>query len=132
MDQSKKIILILALLLITALMPVASAEVLRPDLVDFNKTVAYSDIGLTGTQEIQVWVGNILVMTGNTSAGSMPQPVGDYHVIIKPQLSNRWMNNPVLFLMDGFDYILAFFFPIFIILCMIAIAAGLASYGRRR
>ena len=131
METKEKITLILALILISAFTPFASAEILRPDLVDFNKSVAYSDLGLTGTQEIQIWVGNILVMTGNTSAGSMPQPVGDYHVIVKPQLSNRWWNNPALFLTDAFDYILAFFFPIFIILCMFAIAAGLASYGRR-
>jgi len=129
MKLEKTALLILCVLAVIVLP--ASAEVLHPEMVDFNKTIAYSDLGLTGQQDIQVWVGNILVMTGNTSAGYLPQPVGDYHVIVKPSLINRWMNNPPLFLKDAMDYLLAFALPIFIILGLGAILIGLAHAGRK-
>jgi hypothetical protein len=129
----KKTTLILCIaLLISFIVPGVSAEVLRPDMVDFNKTVAYSDLGLTGQQDIQVWVSDVLVMTGNTSAGSMPQPVGDYHVIVKPSMSNRWINNPGLFFTDAIAYLLTFALPLFMILGLIGAASALSSYGRRR
>lgn len=124
--------LILVLLLTIAFIPLASAEVLHPEMVDYNKTVAFSDLGLVGSQEIQVWVGSTLVMTGNTTAGSMPQPIGDYHVVTKPSTASRWTSSPVLFFNDMIGLILANFAPIFLILCMIAIASALAGYGRGR
>jgi len=127
----KKTNLIFCIALLITLIPCVSAVVLHPEMVDYNKTVAYSDLGLTGTQEIQVWVGNVLVMTGNTSAGSMPQPIGDYHVVVKPALGNRWLTNPALFLTDAVDYLLAFALPLFVIFGFIAIIIGISRYGRR-
>ncbi len=97
-----------------------------------NKTMSYADLGLTGSQDIQIWVGNTLVETGNTSAGYLYQPDGDFTVVVKPTLSNRWLNNPALFLTDAMDYLLAFAFPLFIILGFAAIIIGLANMGRRR
>jgi len=123
-------ILILALLALLVL-PV-SAEVLHPEMVDFNKTMTYADLGLTGSQDIQIWVGNTLVETGNTTAGYLYQPTGDYTVVVKPQLANRWLNSPPLFLKDAFAYLLEFAIPIFIILGLGAVLIGLARYGGRR
>jgi len=127
----KKITLILCTaLLLLVIIPTVSAEVLRPDLVDFNKTMSFADLGLTGSQDVQIWVGDKLVETGNTTAGYLYQPIGDYTVVVKPTLSNRWLNNPALLLVDFIDYLLAFAFPLFVIFGFGAILVGLSRYGR--
>jgi len=128
---SQKTTLIFCLVLLIASIPAVSAEILHPEMVT-NKTMSYADLGLTGSQDIQIWVGNTLVETGNTSAGYLYQPDGDFTVVVKPTLSNRWLNNPALFLTDAMDYLLAFAFPLFIILGFAAIIIGLANMGRRR
>ena len=130
MQPKATVILILAVLCVLVLP--ASAEVLHPEMVDLNKTMSYADLGLTGSQEIQVWVGNTLVETGNTTAGYLYQPTGDYTVVVKPQLSNRWLNSPPLLLKDAIAYLMEFAIPIFILLGLGAVLIGLAGYGRRR
>ena len=131
--KNTKLILCLAIL-IALFVPLVSAVVLKPDMVDLNRTITFSDLGLTGQEDVQIWVGTDLVEYGNTSgADILYQPLdADFHIVTRPTLSSRWLNNPALFLTDAFDYILAFFFPIFIIMCMIAIASGLAAHGRKR
>jgi len=134
MDPKKtKPVIVSIVFLIALLVPAVSAVVLIPDLVDLNKTISFSDLGLNGQQDIQIWVGNQLVETGNTSgADVLYQPIGDYLVVNRPTLTSRWLNNPALFLTDAMDYLLAFIFPIFIILGLASILIGLSSYGRRR
>lgn len=120
-------------LLIALFVPFGSAEVLKPDMVDFNKTITFSDLGLTGQEDVQIWVGAELVERGNTSgADILYQPISaDYHVVTRPSLASRWLNNPALFLTDLLDYLLAFIFPIFVICGLVAILFGLAHIGRR-
>lgn len=134
MVPKNKTLLICTVLLIAFLVPFASAEVLKPDMVDFNKTITFSDLGLTGQEDVQIWVGTDLVERGNTSgADILYQPISaDYHVVTRPTLMSRWLNNPALFLTDAVEYLLAFAFPLFIIFGFIAILFGLAGYGRRR
>lgn len=130
----KKTKLVLSIVfLIALLVPVVSAVVLREDMIDPNKTINYADLGLTGQQDIQIWVGDTLVEYGNTSgADVLYQPLNDYTTVVKPSLSNRWLNNPALLLTDAVDYLLSFALPIFIILGLGAILIGLAGLGRRR
>jgi hypothetical protein len=127
MNRSK--ILIIGIICLFALIPLASADVLHPELIS-NKTISFADLGLTGQQDIQIWQGNILIETANTSAGYIYAPEGDYFVVVKPALTNRWLNNPAMFLVDAVDYLLAFALPLFMILGMGAILIGLAKYGR--
>jgi len=122
-------IYILGFICLLALIPCASAEVLHPELVS-NNTISFADLGLTGQQDIQIWQGNILIETANTTAGFIYAPIGDYFVVVKPALTNRWLNNPVMFLTDAVDYLLAFALPLFMILGMAAILIGLAKHGR--
>jgi hypothetical protein len=126
--KQKTICLLILATLCLIVFPV-SAEVLHPEMVDLNKTMSYADLGLTGSQEIQIWVGSTLVETGNTTAGYLYQPVGDFTVVVKPQLANRWLNNPALLLKDIVAYLLEFAIPLFIILGLCAILFGLARYG---
>lgn len=128
MKSSK--ILIISLICLFALIPYANAEVLHPELVS-NNTISFADLGLTGQQDIQIWQGNILIETANTTAGFIYAPMGDYFIVVKPALTNRWLNNPVMFLTDAVDYLLAFSLPIFMILGMAAILIGLSKRGRR-
>jgi hypothetical protein len=125
------ILVYIAVLCVLFVMP-ASAEVLRPDMVDLNKTVSFADLGLIGQQDIQIWVGPYLVETGNTTAGYLYQPIGDYFIVVKPSLANRWLNKPDLLLKDAVSYLLEFALPIFIILGLGAILIGLARYGGRK
>ena len=119
--------------LIALLVPSVPAVVLREDMLDLNRTINFADLGLTGQQDVQIWVGDELVEYGNTSgADVLYQPINDYTTVIKPTLSNRWMNNPALLLTDAVDYLLSFALPIFIILGLGAILIGLAGFGRRR
>lgn len=130
-SQNAKLIFCAALL-IALFVPFASAEVLHPELVDMNKTITFSDLGLTGQEDIQIWQGMTLIERGNTSgADILYQPLGDYLVVTRPTLISRWMNNPALFLTDAIDYLLAFVFPLFLIFGFCAILVGLARYGRR-
>ena len=125
-----KIIICIALL-IALFVPLTSAVVLKPDLVDLNKTITFADLGLTGQEDIQIWVGNELVETGNTSGeDTLYQPLGDYLIVTRPTLSSRWLNDPALFLTDVIDYLLAFALPLFVICGFFAILIGLAEYGR--
>jgi len=119
---------ILGFICLLVLVSCASAEVLHPELVS-NNTISFADLGLTGQQDIQIWQGNILIETANTSAGYIYAPIGDYFVVVKPSLTNRWVNNPAMLLTDAIDYLLAFALPIFIILGMAAILIGLAKHG---
>lgn len=123
-----KILILVSFLMISTV----SAVVLHPELVDFNKTMAYSDLGLTGSQDIQIWVGSTLVETGNSTAGYLYQPIGDFHVVTKPQLFNRWLSNPAYLLTDTVDYLGTFAVPLFVFIGFGAILIGLANYGRRR
>lgn len=131
MIHTKMVIPVLVLCAFCALVPFASADVFHPELVDFNRTITFADLGLTGQQDVQIWQGNILVETANTTSGRVYAPVGDYMVVVKPTLVNRWLNNPGLLLKDAVDYILAFALPIFIILALGAILIGLSRAGRR-
>ena len=125
-------IVICTALLIALFVPLVSAVVLKPELVDLNKTITFADLGLTGQEDIQIWVGNELVETGNTSGVDiLYQPLGDYLVVTRPTLSSRWLNDPALFLTDVIDYLLAFALPLFVIFGFLAILIGLAAYGRR-
>lgn len=128
-----KISILCIALLIALFVPFGSAEVLQPDMVDFNKTITFSDLGLTGQEDVQIWVGTELIERGNTSgADILYQPISaDYHVVTRPSLASRWLNNPALFLTDLIDYLLAFIFPIFVICGLVAILFGLAHIGRR-
>lgn len=128
-----KISILCIALLIALFVPFVSAEVLQPDMVDFNKTITFSDLGLTGQEDVQIWVGTELIERGNTSgADILYQPISaDYHVVTRPSLASRWLNNPALFLTDLIDYLLAFIFPIFVICGLVAILFGLAHIGRR-
>ena len=128
------LLVILIFITFCILMPVpASAIVYREDMVDLNQTISYADLGLSGQQDIQIWVGSVLVETGNTSgADVLYQPLGDYTTVVKPSLSNRWLNNPGLFLVDAVDYLLAFALPLFVIVGFAAILIGLAHVGRRK
>jgi len=118
------------ILLVLIVMAPVSAEVLHPEMVS-NKTVSFSDLGIIGSQDIQVWVGDTLVETANSSAGFIYAPENDYHVILKPTLVSRWASNPALLLIDIFSYLEAFTVPLFILLGMAAIIIGLARKGRR-
>jgi hypothetical protein len=119
--------------LIALLIPAVPAVVLREDMLDLNKTISYADLGLTGQQDVQIWVGNTLVEYGNTSgADVLYQPLNDYTTVIRPTLSNRWMNNPALMLVDAVGYLLSFALPIFVILGLGAILIGLSRAGGRR
>lgn len=130
--QKTKLVLSIVFL-IALLVPSVPAVVLREDMVDLNKTISFADLGLTGQQDVQIWVGDKLVEYGNTSgADVLYQPLNDYTTVIRPTLFTRWMNNPELLLTDAVDYLLAFALPIFIILGLGAILIGLAGYGRRR
>lgn len=131
--QKTKLVLSIALLLALVVSGV-SAVVLKPDMVDMNRTITYSDLGLTGQEDVQIWVGTDLVEYGNTSgADILYQPIdADYHVVTRPSLSSRWLNNPALLLTDAVDYALAFSLPLFIILGFCAILIGLSNYGKRR
>lgn len=126
--------LILIFAFACVLMPApVSAIIYHEDMVDLNQTITFADLGLSGQQDVQIWVGNTLVEAGNTSgADTLYQPLGDYTTVVKPSLSNRWLNNPALLLTDGVDYLLAFALPLFIILGFAAILVGLAHIGRRR
>jgi hypothetical protein len=131
-SQKLKRILCIALVLIAFIVPFASAEVLHPELVDMNKTITFSDLGLTGQEDVQIWQGTTLIERGNTSgADILYQPLGDYLVVTRPTLTSRWLNNPALLLYDLMDYLTAFIFPIFVILGFAAILIGLSRYGRR-
>lgn len=132
MEPKTKLILCIALLIVF-FVPFASAEVLQPDMVDFNKTITFSDLGLTGQEDIQIWVGTELVERGNTSgADILYQPISaDYHVVTRPTLMSRWLNNPGLFLKDAIEYLLEFSLPLFIICGFIAIIIALSAIGRR-
>jgi hypothetical protein len=127
MDFKKLSILIICIIAVVV-MPV-SATVLHPELVYENKTISFADLGLTGQQDVFIWQGNTLIETANTTAGYVYQPIGDYMIVVKPSLSNRWLNDPGLFLRDAVDYILAFALPLFIILGLLAICIGLARKG---
>lgn len=131
--QKTKLVLSIALLLALVVSGV-SAVVLKPDMVDMNRTITYSDLGLTGQEDVQIWVGTDLVEYGNTSgADILYQPIdADYHVVTRPSLSSRWLNNPALLLTDAVDYALEFSLPLFIILGFCAILIGLSNYGKRR
>jgi len=115
--KNTKLILCLAIL-IALFVPLVSAVVLRPDMVDLNRTITFSDLGLTGQEDVQIWVGTDLVEYGNTSgADILYQPLdADFHIVTRPTLSSRWLNNPALFLTDAVDYLMAFAFPLFVIL----------------
>lgn len=116
-------------LLIAFLVPCVSAEILHPEMVDCNKTMSYADLGLSGPNEIQIWVSDTLVQTGNTTAGHMCQPLNDYTVVQKPSLGTRWINNPKYLLDDAVMYLLTFAIPLFIIGGFLLI---LARIGRGR
>jgi hypothetical protein len=131
-SQNTKRILILALL-IALLVPLSSAVVLEPSMVDLNKSITFADLGLTGQEDVQIWVGDTLVEYGNTSgADVLYQPLQDYLVVTRPALRSRWLNNPALFLVDLMDYLMAFSFPLFVILGFCAILFSLSRYGRKR
>lgn len=131
MGNKNSILILCIVLLITLLPGVVSAEVLHPEMVDFNKTMAYSDLGLSGPSDIQIWVGNQIVETGNTTAGVLYQPLGDFTVVQKPSLANRWTGNPLNMFNDLTGFLFANFTTIFVMLGMVAVAVGLASFGRR-
>lgn len=129
--KKTNLILCIALLFILSI-PGAYALVLEPDMVDLNKSITFADLGLSGQQDVQIWVGDTLVETGNTSSADiLYQPLNDYTVVVKPTLWNRWLNNPALLLTDAIDYLTAFALPLFVILGFCAIIVGLANYGRR-
>lgn len=135
----KKTILILCTVFLIALLPLASAEVLRPDLVDMNKTISFADLGLSGPSEILIYSADpdddyrsVLVETGNSTADYLYQPIGDYQIVQKPSLANRWLGNPMHFFQDLTGIILTNFMAIFMILGMTAIVIGLAQIGKRR
>lgn len=128
----KKTSLLYIALLIALLAPCVSAEILHPEMVDCNKTMTYADLSLSGPSDVQIWVGTTLVETGNTTAGHLCQPLGDFSVVQKPALANRWMNNPGYLLTDAVGYLMTFAIPLFIIVGFFAICIGLASYGRKR
>jgi hypothetical protein len=130
----KKTNLVLSIVLLIALLiPAVPAVVLKEDMLDMNKTISFADLGLTGQQDVQIWVGDELVEYGNTSgADVLYQPLNDYTTVIRPTLFTRWANHPEFMLTDAVDYLLAFALPIFVILGLGAILIGLAGYGRRR
>lgn len=130
-SKNSTLTLICIALLIALLMPCVSAEVLHPEMVDCNKTMSYADLGLSGPNDVQIWVSDTLVETGNTTAGHLCQPLNDYTVVQKPSLSNRWINNPGFLFTDAIGYLLTFALPIFMILGFCAILIGLANHGRR-
>lgn len=130
--QKTKLVLSIVFL-IALLVPSVPAVVLNESQLDMNKTISYADLGLTGQQDVQIWVGNELVEYGNTSgADVLYQPLNDYTTVIRPTLSNRWLNAPHLLLVDAVGYLLSFALPIFIILGLGAILVGLARVGGRR
>jgi hypothetical protein len=132
MIPNKKLVLSIVFL-IAIIFPAVSAVVLREDMVDLNKTISYADLGMTGQQDVQIWVGSELVEYGNTSgADVLYQPLEDYTTVIRPTLTNRWLNNPAMMLVDAVGYLTSFALPIFIILGLGAILIGLANVGRRR
>lgn len=133
MVPNKTKLVLSIVLLIALLIPTVPAVVLREDMVDLNKTISYADLGLTGQQDVQIWVGSELVEYGNTSgADVLYQPFEDYTTVIRPTLANRWLNNPPLLLIDAVGYMTSFALPIFIILGLGAILIGLANIGKRR
>lgn len=103
-----------------------------------NKTISYSDLGLSGPSDILIYSidpadnRSVLVETGNTTAGYLYQPINDYQVIQKPSLANRWLGNPVNLFNDLVGLIFTNFVAIFMILSMVALAFGLAHIGRKR
>jgi hypothetical protein len=132
MIPNKKLVLSIVFL-IAIIFPAVSAVVLREDMVDLNKTISYADLGMTGQQDVQIWVGSELVEYGNTSgADVLYQPLEDYTTVIRPTLTNRWLNNPAMMLVDAVGYLTSFALPIFIILGLGAVLIGLANVGRRR
>lgn len=130
MKITTKLFFLIGIVLLILVSP-GSAEVLHPEMVDLNKTMTYADLGLTGAQDVQIWVGNTLVETGNTTAGYLYQPIGDYSVVIKPSLISRWASNPANILTDAVNYLLTFALPLFVILGFAAIIIGLYHKGRR-
>jgi hypothetical protein len=128
-SKNSTLTLICIALLIALFMPCVSAEVLHPEMVDCNKTMSYADLGLSGPSDVQIWVSDTLVETGNTTAGHLCQPLNDYTVVQKPTLGNRWINNPRYLLDDAVSYLVTFGLPLFIIAGFLLI---LAKIGRRR
>jgi hypothetical protein len=131
MEKSTRFLIYFGIILLVLIISApASAEVLHPEMVS-NKTISFADLGITGSQDIQIWVGDTLVETANTSAGFIYAPENDYTVIIKPTLINRWASNPGLLLVDFMNYLGAFTIPLFVFAGLGAVLIGLAKFGRR-
>lgn len=87
----------------------------------------------TGKQDLMIYNPNgTLIGLYNTSSPIIPLPDTDFQVVIRPNTASSWINNPFLFFSDMIGFLMTNFAPVFLILCMIAVASGLAYYGKKR
>ena len=104
---TKPVLLILFLVLISLLFAsFASAAV---NATNFS----VSDLGLTGSQDIQLYANGVLQGTYNTSSNAIPLPDKDFIIVIKPTVKNQdlptWLWTQVGVLKDNAVVIIILF-----------------------
>ena len=115
---------IIKLALLLVLLASTSLLVLSVSAVTYCGNVSFSNLGLSGDQDVLIYVvagaNQTLLGQWNTSSPYVQVPCGDFNIVVRPSSVSR-VTNPTLMLVDAFAWVETYWLQILVLLFLLGV-----------